>query len=343
MERGDNPPPAEEAPKKKKKPRYVPLELQRLFSELQMIDKAAISTEDLTSKGFNWQSFDGRVQHDAHELNRLLVDALEKSLKKTSGDALCKTLYEGTMVNQILCTKCHRISEREESFYDLNMQVVDCSDVAQALHNFCKKEVLDGDSAYACETCRCKTRALRCSKLVRLPNILTFSCNRFKIDRSTNWQRVKVTSASDYPLALNMNPFVYGYALQDASMDDDDQSDTHMVSFAHNSMVWMDSLKAEAEGFLETCLASSGKALDDFQWSTQQIDHFRRQVVERIEEQDPCMHPKVEDNYRYSLHAIIIHRGSAYSGHYYAYIRDNLHAASYLPTDPNAFKQPSAN
>lgn len=44
-ELGDKPPPVQESPKKKKKPRYVPLELQRLFSELQLLNKATISTQ----------------------------------------------------------------------------------------------------------------------------------------------------------------------------------------------------------------------------------------------------------------------------------------------------------
>lgn len=56
--------------KKKKKARLIPLELQRLFTQLQHLDVYAQSTMDLTSKGFQWQGMDGRVQHDAHELNR---------------------------------------------------------------------------------------------------------------------------------------------------------------------------------------------------------------------------------------------------------------------------------
>lgn len=49
----------------------------------------------MTTKGFKWQGMDGSVQHDAHELNRLLIDALEKTLKNTSGQDLCKNLYQG--------------------------------------------------------------------------------------------------------------------------------------------------------------------------------------------------------------------------------------------------------
>ncbi len=100
----------EDSKKKKKKPRLIPLELQNLFTKMQYLDCQTISTEDLTSKGFQWQGMDGRVQHDAHELNRfiylvyffdllcrLLIDALEKSLKNSTpaGGRLCQDLYQG--------------------------------------------------------------------------------------------------------------------------------------------------------------------------------------------------------------------------------------------------------
>lgn len=66
----------EDNKKKKKKPRLIPLELQHLFTKMQCLDCTSISTEDLTSKGFQWQGMDGRVQHDAHELNRFVLSPL---------------------------------------------------------------------------------------------------------------------------------------------------------------------------------------------------------------------------------------------------------------------------
>ena len=67
---GFNDPPKEIGSKKKKKPRLIPLELQNLFTRLQLLDCEAISTTDLTSKAFQWQQMDVVTQHDAHELNR---------------------------------------------------------------------------------------------------------------------------------------------------------------------------------------------------------------------------------------------------------------------------------
>ena len=58
--------------KRRRKPRLIPLELQKLFTQLQHLNAATISTGGLTKKGFMWQDGEGNVQHDAHELNRYL-------------------------------------------------------------------------------------------------------------------------------------------------------------------------------------------------------------------------------------------------------------------------------
>lgn len=131
MDRSDKVEEAAPAKRGAPKPRFIPLELQRLFSELQLADAASVSTQELTSRGFQWQSAEGRVQHDAHELNRLLIDALERSLRRTSGAALCKALYEGTLTNQVLCRQCGALSLRSEPFYDLNLQVLGMTDAVQ--------------------------------------------------------------------------------------------------------------------------------------------------------------------------------------------------------------------
>jgi len=57
---------------------------------------------------------------------RLLIDAIEKSLKRTSGEKLCEFLYMGKVANAIRCSTCSQVSERVESFYDCNLQIIDC-------------------------------------------------------------------------------------------------------------------------------------------------------------------------------------------------------------------------
>jgi len=49
---------------------------------MQESDIRATSTEELT-KAFGWENNEAMQQHDVHELNRILFDALEQSLAGT--------------------------------------------------------------------------------------------------------------------------------------------------------------------------------------------------------------------------------------------------------------------
>ena len=56
------------APQRKKKAvrvRRTPLELQRLFAQLQLASVRSVSTEQLTTKAFAFKDGDASVQHDA--------------------------------------------------------------------------------------------------------------------------------------------------------------------------------------------------------------------------------------------------------------------------------------
>eukprot|EP01038_Epipyxis_sp_PR26KG_P009755 gene9755-13124_t len=336
--------------KKKRKPRYIPLELQRLFAQLSMIDRLAISTQDLTTKGFEWQSLDGQVQHDAHELNRLLIEALEKSLKRTTGENLCQSLYEGKLANQIKCLKCNGISQREEPFYDLNMQIINCKDLVESLREYCCAELLEGDSAYQCDYCKAKTSALRSSILLKLPPILTFSCNRFKIDKSTNWQRVKVTTRNEFPLLINMDKYYFnnnndvmnGVKLNPLELE------TNYLNSLRNDLIWVDKIYKRASQIANIFISNYGFDINNGWGSLTDSEYesiirlLMNPMIINDENGQICVENNVwkyESNISnfsenndyltygncwYVLHSVIMHRGSAHSGHYFAYIRDNM-------------------
>ena len=47
--------------------------IQKLFAELQMLEKGVTDTLGLT-KAFGWEGREGAMQHDVQELNRFVVD-----------------------------------------------------------------------------------------------------------------------------------------------------------------------------------------------------------------------------------------------------------------------------
>jgi uncharacterized UBP type Zn finger protein len=109
---------ANEKSKKAKVKRTV-LELQRLFTQLQFAEQRSMSTDLLTTKGFNFKSGDASVQHDVQELIVMLLDKLDHELgggnkknssnnkkPESSGAKLIPQLFELTSRTQLECLTC---------------------------------------------------------------------------------------------------------------------------------------------------------------------------------------------------------------------------------------------
>ncbi|KAL4222900.1 ubiquitin-like protein-specific protease [Mactra antiquata] len=196
----------EDADKPASKVRVIPIQLQRLFANLLLKNCQSVSTRDLTNS-FGWTNDEQFQQHDVQELNRILFSAIESSLVGTSGSDLIKHLYKGKIVNQIRCTQCGKISEREEDFLDISVTVAGSSSVEQSLScAYLDKEMLDGKNQYRCEGCNKLVDAEKGAKLRSLPSILTLSLLRFSFDYQ-KLERFKETGRFSFPQSINMKPF----------------------------------------------------------------------------------------------------------------------------------------
>lgn len=188
------------------KVRIIPLQLQRLFAQLLLVNQQAASTTALTDS-FGWSDSEETRQHDVQELNRILFCALESSLVCTSGHDLINRLYHGIVVNKIVCKECDNISERQEDFLDLTVAVKDTSSLEEALYNiYVEEEVFDDDNLYRCSACNTLVRAAKSAKLRKLPPFLTFSLLRFNFD-FVKCERYKETNRYTFPLRINLKPF----------------------------------------------------------------------------------------------------------------------------------------
>ncbi|XP_045337720.1 ubiquitin carboxyl-terminal hydrolase 40 isoform X1 [Leopardus geoffroyi] len=196
------------------KVRIIPLQLQRMFAQLLLLDQDAASTTDLTDS-FGWTSDEEMRQHDVQELNRILFSALETSLVGTSGHDLINRLYHGTIVNQVVCKECKNVSEKQEDFLDLTVAVKNVSGLEDALWNmYVEEEVFDCDNLYHCGTCDRLVKAAKSAKLRKLPPFLTVSLLRFNFD-FVKHERYKETSCYTFPLRINLKPFCEQSELDD--------------------------------------------------------------------------------------------------------------------------------
>ncbi|KAM4626151.1 ubiquitin carboxyl-terminal hydrolase 40 [Discoglossus pictus] len=198
------------------KVRVIPLQLQRLFAQLLLLDQQATSTSDLTNS-FGWNSNEAAGQHDVQELNRILFSALESSLEGTSGHNLIQQLYHGVVVNSIKCQECGHVSERQEDFLDVTVAVKGMCSLEESLCNmYLEEELFEGDNLYHCGACDRLVPAAKSAKLGKLPLFLTVSLLRFNFDFS-KCERYKETSRYTFPSRLNLRPFCEQNHLEDSS------------------------------------------------------------------------------------------------------------------------------
>ncbi|NXE23561.1 UBP40 hydrolase, partial [Ardeotis kori] len=188
------------------KVRVIPLQLQRLFAQLLLLDQQAASTTDLT-ESFGWNGHEEMRQHDVQELNRVLFSALETSLVGTSGHDLINRLYHGTVVKQIVCKECKNISETQEDFLDLTVAVKGVAGLEEALWNmYVEEEYFENENLYRCGACDKLVEASKSAKLRKLPPFLTISLLRFNFDFK-KCERYKETSCYTFPIQINLRPF----------------------------------------------------------------------------------------------------------------------------------------
>ncbi|XP_060066969.1 ubiquitin carboxyl-terminal hydrolase 40-like [Ylistrum balloti] len=307
------------------KVRVIPIQLQKLFARLLLSDQQSVPTVDLT-ESFGWTNNEELQQHDVQELNRILFSAIEDSLVGTRGTDLISRLYHGMVVNQIICSVCGKVSEREEDFLDLTVTVAGNSDLENGLHNaFCEMESMDGQNQYRCESCNKLVDARKGAKIRSLPEILTLSLLRFSFD-FVKMQRFKESGKFLFPQTLDM-----------------------VSKFKHDFLPNIEEVSKFKHDFLPN-IEEVNKFIHGFIPNIEEMNNFGHSSISNHEELGIFRHgyiPNVEgatSPVTYKLFSIVIHRGGAYGGHYHAYLRDvdglgkwtsPEEEAVQLPTDPS--------
>ncbi|CAL1157407.1 unnamed protein product [Cladocopium goreaui] len=164
-------------------------------------------------RSFGWDTADAFMQHDAQELNRLLCDRLEEQMKGTPTDGEIKRLFEGEFENYIECVDVDYRSQRNETFYDLQLNVKDESgaeitSLEDSLKDFVREEILEGDNAYDAES-HGKQRARKGIRFKRFPPVLYIQLKRFMFDIE-KMDMNKLNSKMEFPLILDLEAFSKG-------------------------------------------------------------------------------------------------------------------------------------
>lgn len=124
----------------------IPLALQTLFYNLETSMQTCETTE-LTAS-FGWNARDTVIQHDVHELTRIMLDNLEEKMKKSQLPNVVNELFAGEMENWIQVDDADYRSSRVEVMLDMQVVVKNCANIYESLDKLFEVEVLQGSNAY---------------------------------------------------------------------------------------------------------------------------------------------------------------------------------------------------
>ncbi|KAI8896168.1 hypothetical protein BC833DRAFT_554109 [Globomyces pollinis-pini] len=185
--------------------------LQRLFYSMQTSDQA-VGTNELT-KSFGWDSMEAFHQHDVQELNRVLQDNLENSMKGTPSEGAIRKLFTGKMKSYIKCVNVNYESSRVEDYYDIQLNVKGCKNLHESFVDYCAVEMMDGDNQYRAEGFGLQD-AKKGVIFNSFPPILHLQLKRFDYDFERD-AFIKINDRHEFGMTLDLDPFLNPEVLND--------------------------------------------------------------------------------------------------------------------------------
>ena len=113
------------------------------------------------------------------------MDGFQKALssampKAASNSRWVHELFEGTLTSETKCLTCENVSQRDEAFLDLSVDLDEHSSVTACLRKFSEEEMLCERNKFHCDRCGGLQEAEKRMKIKRLPKILALHLKRFK-------------------------------------------------------------------------------------------------------------------------------------------------------------------
>ena len=111
---------------------------------------------------------------------RALATAMPKDARSPGNTRWVHHLFEGTLTSETRCLTCENVSQRDEPFLDLSVDLEQHSSVTSCLRKFSEEEMLCERNKFHCDNCGGLQEAEKRMKIKRLPKILALHLKRFK-------------------------------------------------------------------------------------------------------------------------------------------------------------------
>ena len=114
----------------------------------------------------------------AHAMPSMPVNTIDT--RSPSNTGWVHELFEGTLTSETKCLTCENVSQRDEAFLDLSVDLDQHSSVTSCLRKFSEEEMLCERNKFHCDNCGGLQEAEKRMKIKRLPRILALHLKRFK-------------------------------------------------------------------------------------------------------------------------------------------------------------------
>ncbi|OAV98216.1 hypothetical protein PTTG_25708 [Puccinia triticina 1-1 BBBD Race 1] len=112
-------------------------------------------------------------------------------------------LFEGVLTNETKCLTCETVTQRDESFLDLSINIHQNTSLTACLRQFSASEMLCQKNKFSCDQCCGLQEAEKRMKIKKLPNVLALHLKRFKYQE--NLQRyTKLSYRVVFPFELKL-------------------------------------------------------------------------------------------------------------------------------------------
>lgn len=112
--------------------------------------------------------------------------------------------FQGLLTNETRCLLCETVTARDETFFDLSLDIEQNSSITSCLKNFSSTETLNAEDKFFCDKCCSLQEAQKRMKIKKPPNILVIHLKRFKyIEQLGRYKKLSYRVV--FPMELKLN------------------------------------------------------------------------------------------------------------------------------------------
>ncbi|OIV98438.1 hypothetical protein TanjilG_16765 [Lupinus angustifolius] len=115
--------------------------------------------------------------------------------------------FQGILTNETRCLQCETVTARDETFFDLSLDIEQNSSITSCLKNFSSTETLNAEDKFFCDKCCSLQEAQKRMKIKKPPHILVIHLKRFKyIEQLGRYKKLSYRVV--FPLELKLSDTV---------------------------------------------------------------------------------------------------------------------------------------